>query len=152
GLSNRLVLESRDSSGPCYAFTHALVRQTLVQGLSLPRRQQLHLKAAQAIEAVHERNLDPHVGALANHCRMAGTAADAEKTIDYSIRAGRAAFAVFAYEEAGARWRAALELLDEQGGGCDRKRRAELLLLLGNQLVSTVAKSVEYMEAAALLY
>jgi hypothetical protein len=82
---------------------------------------------------------------------MAGAAADAEKTIDYSIRAGSAAYAVLAYEEAGEHWRAALEVMDEQGGG-DRKRRAELLVLLGDQLVSTVPKMVEYMEAAAPLY
>jgi len=36
--------------------------------------------AAQAIEGVHERNLEPHVAALANHYQMAGAAADAEKT------------------------------------------------------------------------
>jgi tetratricopeptide (TPR) repeat protein len=151
GLGNRLVLESRGSRGPCYTFTHALVCQTLVEGLSLPRRQQLHLKAAQAIETVHERNLEPHVAALANHYRMGGASADAERTIDYSIRAGRAAYALFAYEKAGAHWRAALELMDERGGG-DRKLRAELLRLLGDQLVSTVAKMIEYMEAAAPLY
>jgi predicted ATPase len=149
-LGHRLVLETRDGGRPRYAFTHALVRQTLYEELSLPRRQQLHFKAAQAIEAVHERNLEPHLSALANHYRMAGTAADAEKTIDYSIRAGRAANAVFAYEEAGAHWRAALELMDEQGGG-DRKRRAKLLWRLGDELVSSGPKAVEYLEAAAPL-
>ena len=67
-------------------------------------KQRLHLKAAQAIEAVHARNLDPHVAALANHYRLAGAAADSGKTIEYSIRAGSAAYAHFAYEEAGAHW------------------------------------------------
>jgi tetratricopeptide (TPR) repeat protein len=153
GLSHRLLVESRDRSRARFAFTHALVRQTLVEGLSLPRRQDLHLKAAQAIEAVHERNLDPHVAELANHYRMAGAAADAEKTIDYSIRAGSAAFAVFAYKEAEAHWRAALELMDELGGG-DRKRRADLLWLLGAGpgLVSSGAQALEYLEAAAPLF
>jgi tetratricopeptide (TPR) repeat protein len=151
GLSNRLVLESRGGGRPCYAFTHALVRQTLYEELSLPRKRHLHLKAAQALEAAHEHNLEPHLAALASHYQMAGTAADAEKTIDYSIRAGRAAYAVFAYEEAGAHWRAALELMDEQGGG-DRRRRAKLLRRLGDELVSGGAKPIEYLEAAALLF
>jgi class 3 adenylate cyclase len=152
GLSARIVGESQGRGGPRYAFTHALVRQTLIEELSLPRRQRLHLRAAQAIEAVHQRNLEPHLVALANHYRMAGVAADAEKTIDYSFRAGKAAFAVFAYEEAGAHWRAALEHMDEQGGG-DRKRRADILFLLGDEKVTLNGpKAVEYLEAAAPLY
>jgi tetratricopeptide (TPR) repeat protein len=150
-LSHRLVVETQDGGRPRYAFTHALVLQTLYDELSLPRRQHLHLKAAQAIEAAHERNIEPHVAALANHYRMAGAAADAEKTIDYSIRAGRAAYALFAYEEAGVHWRAALELMDEEGGG-DRKRHADLLRLLGDELVTGSAKAVEYLDAAALLF
>jgi DNA-binding winged helix-turn-helix (wHTH) protein/tetratricopeptide (TPR) repeat protein len=150
-LSHRLVVETQDRGRPRYAFTHALVRQTLCEELSLPRRQHLHLQAAQAIETVHEHNLEPHVAALANHYRAAGAAADPEKAIDYSIRAGRAAHAVYAYEETGAHWRAALELMDERGGG-DQKRRGALLLLLGDQLVSSGAKAVEYLEAAAPLF
>ena len=150
-LSHRLVVETQDRGRPRYAFTHALVRQTLYEELSLPRRQHLHLQAAQAIETVHEHNLEPHVAALANHYRAAGAAADPEKAIDYSIRAGRAAHAVYAYEETGAHWRAALELMDERGGG-DQKRRGALLLLLGDQLVSSGSKAVEYLEAAAPLF
>jgi tetratricopeptide (TPR) repeat protein len=150
-LANQMVVEMRGPMGPRYAFTHALVRQTLYEELSLPRRQRLHLKAARAIESLYQRNLEPHVAALANHYRMAGAAAEAEKTIEYSIRAGRAAYAVFAYEEAGAHWRAALELMDEHGGG-DPKRRAKLLRRLGDELVSSCAKAVEYLEAAAPLF
>ena len=149
--ASQIVVETRGQMRPRYAFAHALVRHTLYEELGLPRKQRLHLKAAQAIEAAHERNLEPHVAALANHYRMAGAAAEAEKTIEYSIRAGRAAHAVFAFEEAGTHWRAALELMDEHGGG-GRKQRAQLLGLLGDELVSPGAKAIEYLEAAALLF
>jgi hypothetical protein len=104
-----------------------------------------------ALEEFHKDDLQPHLAALANHYRMAGAAAETEKAIDYSIRAGRAAYALFANEEAGVHWRAALELMDEQGGG-DRKRRADLLLLLGYECVSGGPKAVEYLEAAAPLF
>jgi class 3 adenylate cyclase len=151
GLSARTVVESQGRGGPRYAFTHALVRQTLIEELSLPRRQRLHLKAAQAIEAVRQRNLDPYVATLANHYRMAGAAADAEKTIDYSIRAGNAAYAVFAYEEAASHWQPALELMNEKGGE-QTERRARILWLLGDELISSGPKAVEYLEAAVPLY
>ncbi len=110
--TNQMIMETRGRSGARYAFTHALVRQTLYEEFSLPRRQRAHLQAARAIELVHQHNLEPHVAALANHYRVAGAAADPEKTIDYLMRAGSAAYAVLAYEEAGAHLNAALELLE----------------------------------------
>src|SRR5206468_11823416 len=85
-----------------YAFGHALVRETLYDELSLPRRQRLHLRAADAIEAHadSEQALAEKVGALAVHLRQAGAAADPERALEWSVRAGEAAFRVFAYEEA----------------------------------------------------
>ncbi len=50
-----------------YTFTHELIRQTLADALSLPRRQKLHARIAAAIEQVYARALDAHVPALAHH-------------------------------------------------------------------------------------
>ena len=50
-----------------YSFTHALIQQTVLEELSLPRRQRLHLEVAEAIERVHAGNLASQVAALANH-------------------------------------------------------------------------------------
>jgi DNA-binding CsgD family transcriptional regulator/tetratricopeptide (TPR) repeat protein len=115
-----------------FDFAHALTRQTIGEQLSLPRRQHLHLQAAEAIERVYAGNLDPHVAALAEHYRLAGAMADAEKAVDYLLRAADAARTVFAYAEAVTRWQAALALLEQRGG--EPARRASVLETLGTHL------------------
>jgi DNA-binding CsgD family transcriptional regulator len=120
--------------GTGYHFSHPLVRETLYDQLPLPRRQRLHLRAAEAIESVHVAHLRPHLAAVATHYRLAGAAADPEKVLDYVQRAGAAAATVFAWEEAAAHWHAAVYLLDEQGAEAVPElaaRRCELLLELG---------------------
>jgi len=42
--------------------------------LSGPRRQRLHLRAAKALERVYQHDLTPQVAALAYHYRQAGPA------------------------------------------------------------------------------
>jgi class 3 adenylate cyclase/tetratricopeptide (TPR) repeat protein len=131
-LAAGLIAEGRGRGLPSYSFGHALIRQTLYEELRLSRRQRLHLRVAEAIEQVHARSLDRYLAALAMHYREAGAAADPEKAIEYSLRAGEAAEAAFAYEEAYAQWRAALELLDEAGPE-KAEERARLLARLGHQ-------------------
>jgi predicted ATPase/class 3 adenylate cyclase len=113
-----------------YRFTHAVIRQSLYESLSLPRRQRLHRRAAEAIEAAYARNLGPFLPALALHYRQAGDAADPALAADYSIRAGDAALGVFAYEDAAEHWEAALELLEDGAG--DDAAQARLLARLGD--------------------
>jgi tetratricopeptide (TPR) repeat protein len=88
---------SRDSR---YVFAHELIRQTLIDSLSLPRRQRLHSRVAAAIERLHAGALESHVSALAHHLYQAGAASDPDKTIDYLIRAADQARAGAAHEEA----------------------------------------------------
>jgi predicted ATPase len=91
-----------------YHFTHALIRQTLTAELNLPRRQRLHLRAAEGIERVHARNLDGHIVVLAAHYRLAGVLAEPERALACTRRAAEAATAVYAWEEAVAHYQAAL--------------------------------------------
>ena len=81
--------------------------------------QELYLagRKREAIEAVHGRNPAPHIPALARHYRLAGAAADLDKALDYSLRAGETAVGVFAWEEAAEHWQAALELMEDEGVG-----------------------------------
>lgn len=128
-----LIRDSTSAREPSYAFSHELVRQTLVGGLSLPRRQRLHLSVAKAMERAYNANLDVHVAELAFHYRQAGSAADPEKTIAYSTRAGEAAAAVSAWGEAVGQFDGALEA-SAHAQAPDFHQRCNLLLSLGEAL------------------
>lgn len=93
-----------------YLFTHELIRQTLVSGLSLPRRQRLHLRVAEAMEQVYVQNLDERAAELAYHLYQAGAAAEISKTIRYLTLSGDRAFEAAAFEEALRSYKNALSL------------------------------------------
>ena len=82
-----------------YGFVHELIRTTLVNGLSLPRRQRLHLKIADALERLRAGSLDSHASVLAHHLYQAGAVADSGRTAQCLLRAGRRALAAGAFEE-----------------------------------------------------
>lgn len=82
-----------------YGFVHELIRTTLINGLSLPRRQRLHLKIADALERLRAASLDSHASVLAHHLYQAGAVADTNRTAQSLLRAGRRALAAGAFEE-----------------------------------------------------
>ena len=108
-----------------YSFVHELVRQTLLTDISLPRRQQLHLQIAEAIEKKYASDLDRHTSDLAHHMYQAGAAADPSKTITYLISAGDKALKTAASEEALRAYEDALSLV------VDDLQRARLLNKIG---------------------
>jgi tetratricopeptide (TPR) repeat protein len=99
-----------------YRFVHELVRQTLSEALSLPRRQRLHARVAEAIERVYAANLDAQASPLAHHLYQAGAAADPEKTTTYLVLAAKQARASAAHEEALAHLENALSLWEGEQG------------------------------------
>jgi class 3 adenylate cyclase/tetratricopeptide (TPR) repeat protein len=139
GVAARLVSEVRGGA-PRYRFAHALVRATLYDGLSGPRRAGAHRRVADAIETVHGRALDDYLPALAHHYARAavpGDGATAARAVDYAARAGDRALAQLAHDEAVAYYRQALLLFDgaiRTGAepGDEEGRRVGLLIALGD--------------------
>ena len=128
-------------------FSHALVRETIYSGISLHRRQALHLRTAEASEALHGVDVESRLAALATQYRLAGDLADRGKAIDYSVRAAEASSAVYAWEEAVSHYERALEAL-EVSGRRDDAQQCDLLLGLGRALVASGSRDRVWNEIA----
>jgi class 3 adenylate cyclase/tetratricopeptide (TPR) repeat protein len=116
-----LIASTSDGPEARFTFAHELIRQTLVSRLSLPRRQRMHLRVAEAIEQVYARSLEEHAADLAHHLHQAGAAADPEKTVRYLTLAGQQAVAAAAFEDALRHYESAvsLQLADDRWGRAD---------------------------------
>lgn len=117
-----IVPESEGRETSC-VFTHELIRNTLLQALSLPRRQRLHARVAEAMEGLYQSDLARRASALAHHFYEAGIAADEAKTIRYLILAGEQSLDTGAFEEGRRGFDLAMSLLPAD----DRETRASLL-------------------------
>lgn len=123
----RLLSSSEDAFQARFTFAHELIRQTLLTGLSLPRRQRLHLRVAEAIERVHARDIEAYVADLAHHLYQAGAAADPEKAARYLALAGDRAMEGAGFEDALRAFERALGLVPDT----DIRARADLDVKLG---------------------
>lgn len=82
-----------------FTFVHELIRGTLLAALSIPRRQRIHLKVADAIEARRPSWRDTLVSLVAHHLYMAGAAAEDERAIPVLVSAMEKALGSGAFEE-----------------------------------------------------
>ncbi len=122
-----LLAESEERVGQ-FHFAHALVNQTLYEGLGATRRARLHHRVAQALEQLYGADPGEHLAELANHWAKATTPADLPKAVDYARLAGQRALSELAPDEALRWFSQALELM---GAGGDDAGRCELLIGLG---------------------
>jgi hypothetical protein len=76
-----------------FTFTHELVRQTLLAGISAPRLQQLHARVADAIERLEPVAVDERAGEIADHLLKARSFADRQKLVRWLTLAGKGALA-----------------------------------------------------------
>ena len=123
------MLQEIPPFGLTYRFTHELVRRALVDGCTAVRRAELHLRAGQALEELHPEPSGAVLAELAHHFVSATSLDGRERAADYSLRAGRAADASLAYDDAAERFRTALAL-----GIDDERQRAAVELELGAAL------------------
>jgi DNA-binding CsgD family transcriptional regulator/tetratricopeptide (TPR) repeat protein len=119
--AERAHLVAPDEQG-LLAFGHELVRQTLLSDLTLPRRQRLHARVADAIEGLHTEDVGSFADSLTEHLRLAGPASDAAKLVGYATLAGDQAAARFAFGEATRRYDLALKTLITRGKARDDAR------------------------------
>lgn len=128
-LGSQIIAE-RDRG--TYAFTHALIRATLYDELSSPRRVQLHRRIGEALEQLYALETDQHAAELAHHFALA-IGGGAEKAVEYATRAGDQAAALNGHEDAAAHYERATQMLEAFSAPA-KDRLCELLLKSGDSL------------------
>ena len=104
-------------------FSHELIRQTLLSGVSAVKRERLHLRTADAISGRYSDDLEAHAGDLAYHLSRAGRFGDRASLVRYLKIAGDRAFDAAAFDDAVAHFEHALSLISS----ADQLGRAQLL-------------------------
>jgi ATP/maltotriose-dependent transcriptional regulator MalT len=83
-----------------YRFSHALIQQTLAEGLSSSRKVRWHARIGEALEGLYGADVEAHAAELVYHFAEATAITNTKKLVYYSLMAGENALAVYAYEEA----------------------------------------------------
>ena len=139
-----LVFSVADRPKARFKFSHELIRQAVIGGLSAARRQRLHLELARAIERTYSdepiraERLDDHLAELAYHYARGGDPAKAAK---YCLNAVRRFAYLGSNAEAIAQSQAGIELLRDLP---DDDRRAETELDLRNAAFAPLGDSKGY--------
>ena len=92
-----LVFELAHGERERFAFSHALVRRTLLDRLSRAHRRRIHARVAEALQAFRG---DAALPEIAYHLCEAIPVANGEEALDYATRAAEHATADLAYAEA----------------------------------------------------
>ncbi|MDP8929527.1 MAG: AAA family ATPase, partial [Actinomycetota bacterium] len=102
-----------------FGFSHALIRETLAEGITRTRRARLHARVAETLGELHDGDLESILPELAHHYGCAGRAGDLDKAVEFAVRGGDQAKSKHAYAEAVELYTQALALLPDH----DRRRR-----------------------------
>lgn len=121
-----IVVPSSEGPEKPFTFSHELVRQTLLGGISAPRRQHLYASVADAIERLYPETVEEHAADIANLLLKAGSFGDERKLVRYLTLAGTGALEGAAFEEARRSFQSALSHQD----AIETRERAQLLVSL----------------------
>ncbi|MCI4351499.1 MAG: AAA family ATPase [Thermoplasmata archaeon] len=142
----RLVRErGPGGAGIEYEFSHPLIQEVLEAELSQARARVLHLRAARVLEASYGAGAVDHAAVLAYHFLRAD---DRARALEFSVKAGDRASAVFARSEAAGHYRSALGLLPADGEPELRCRLQEGLADQERGLADVETAARQYEEAA----
>src|SRR4029453_9069736 len=128
----KLILSVSAARDVRWGFAPGLIRQTLENSLSLPGRQRVHLRVAEAMERAYGAGIDRYASDIAHHLYQAGAAAAAEKAVKFLVLAGAQALQAGAFDEALPQFDNALSIRDED----DRRAIADLRYKRGGALRS----------------
>jgi class 3 adenylate cyclase len=131
-MAASVLAESSEQVGR-FRFVHALINQTLYDGLSATRRARMHHRVAEALEELYGQDPDAHLAELALHWRLAAIPLEESKAVDYAIRAGQQALENLAPAEAMRLFTDAIELT----GDINSRQRCEALIGLGEAQLQT---------------
>ena len=124
------------AGGAQFAFSHALVRETLYEELSIVKRVQLHRRIGEILEEAYRMNPGPHLAEIAHHFFQAAPGGNVAKAVAYTMDAATRANEILSYEEAALHYRRAIETI-ELGTPVDETARCEALLGLAGAEVSS---------------
>ncbi len=121
-----IIVPSSEGPERPFTFAHELVRQTLLAGISSPRRQNLHARVAEEIERLYPGAVNECAGEISDHLLKAGSFADRQKLVRWLTLAGKSALEAAAFDEA----RRSLKSALSYQGTEDLGERAHLLASL----------------------
>jgi class 3 adenylate cyclase/tetratricopeptide (TPR) repeat protein len=91
------LLERTEPPERVHTFRHALIQEVAYQSMLYARRRELHGRIGDYLERRYAGDLDDYYGLLAHHYRLSDRR---DKAIEYLLKAGESARAVYANDEA----------------------------------------------------
>jgi DNA-binding CsgD family transcriptional regulator len=127
-----IVQSDLDASGR-YQFTHALIRDTIYEGMPTHDRLRLHGQAGDALAGIHRGQPQAWLTHIAHHYYKAAALGYTDKAVAFALRAAEACIQIYAYEDALRHYDRVIETL-ESGGLIYDERLARAYILKGSAM------------------